>query len=52
MIYLNNYCTYFMFLVVVVCVIYSSKILPITIFNFSLVFKLSLLFAELYVCMF
>ena len=33
MIYLNNYCTDFMFLVVMVCVRYSSTILSLIIFN-------------------
>ena len=36
MIYFNNYCTDFMFLVVMVCVTYSSKILSLIILNISL----------------
>ena len=48
-IYLNNYCTDFMFLVVIVCVTYSYTILSLIIFNFSLVFKISLLFVAIYV---
>ena len=52
MIYLNNYCTDFMFLVVMVCVTYSYTILSLIISNFFLVFKISLLFVEIYVDMF
>ena len=47
MIYLNNYCTDFMFLVAIVCVTYSSTILSLMIFNFPLVFKKSDLFVEI-----
>ena len=46
---LDNYCTDFMFLVVMVCVTYSSTILSLIIFNFHLVFKISILFVEMYV---
>ena len=49
MIYLKNYRTDFMFLVAIVCVTYSSTILPLMIFNFPLVFKISLLLVEIYV---
>ena len=52
MIYLNNYYTDFMFLVVMLYVTYSSTILSLIIFNFPLVFKISLLFVEIYVYMF
>ena len=52
MICLNNDCTDFMFLVVIVCVTYSSTTLSLIIFNFPLVFKLSHLFVEIYVYMF
>ena len=38
-----------MFLVVMVCVTYSSTIWALTIFNFPLVFKISLLLVEIYV---
>ena len=48
-IYLNNYCTDFMFLVVIVCATYSFTILSIVIFNFPLVFKVPFLFVEIYV---
>ena len=50
MIYLNKYCTDFMFVVVMVCETYSSTILSLIIFNFPLFFKKSLLFVEIYVC--
>ena len=43
MIYLNNYCTDFLFPVVMVSVTYSSTMLSLIIFNFPLVFKISLL---------
>ena len=49
MIYLNKYCTEFIFLVVIVFVIYSSTILCLIIFNFPLVFKISLFFVEIYI---
>ena len=49
MIYLNNYCTDFVFLVVIVCVTYSSTILSLIIFNFPLDFKISLLFVGNYI---
>ena len=42
MIYLNNYCTDFMFFVVMVCIIFSSTIFSLKIFNNPLVFKMSL----------
>ena len=47
MIYVDNFYTDFMFLVGIVCVIYSSTLLSLIIFNFSLVFKISLLFVEM-----
>ena len=52
MIHLDNYYTDFMFLVVMVCVTYSSTVLSLIIFNFHLVFKISILFVEIYVYMF
>ena len=45
--FINNYCTDFMFQEVMVCVIYSSSILPLIIFNFLLVFKISQEFVEI-----
>ena len=48
MIHHDNYCIDFMFLVVIVCVAYSSTILSFIIFNFHLVFKISILFVEIY----
>ena len=36
--FINNYCTDFMFQEVMVCVTYSSAILSLIIFNFLLVF--------------
>ena len=41
MIYFNDFCTDFMFLVDIVCVTYSFTILSLLIFNFLLVFKIS-----------
>ena len=38
--FINNYCTDFMFQEVMVCVTYSSSILSLIIFNFLLVFKI------------
>ena len=52
MIYLNKYCTDFMFLLVMVCVTYSSTISSLIIFNFPLIFKTSFLFVDIYVHMF
>ena len=49
MIYLNNCCIDSMFLVVIVCVTYSSTISSLIIFNFPLVFNISVLFVEIYV---
>ena len=49
MMFINNYCTDFMFEEVIVCVTYSSSILSLIIFNFLLVFKISQQFVELYV---
>ena len=46
MIYINNCCIDFKFLVVIVCVIYSSTIM---FHNLGLGFKISLLFVEIYV---
>ena len=47
--FINNYCTDFMFQEVMVCVIYSSLILSLIIFNFLLVFKISQEFVEIHV---
>ena len=52
MIYLNNYCTDFIFVVVMVCVTYSTAIVSLIIFNFPLVFKILQQFVEIYVYMF
>ena len=49
MIYINNYCTDFIFLVAMVCLTYSSTMLFLIIFNFPLVFKISQQFVEIYV---
>ena len=47
--FINNYCTDFMFQEVMVCVTYSSSILSLIIFNFLLVFKISQKFVEIHV---
>ena len=47
--FINNYCTDFMFQKVMVCVTYSSSILSLIIFNFLLVFKISQEFVEIHV---
>ena len=49
MMFINNYCTDFMFEEVIVCVTYSSSMLSLIIFNFLLVFKISQQFVEIYV---
>ena len=49
MMFINNYCTDFMFQEVMVCVTCSPSILSLIIFNFLLVFKISHKFVELYV---
>ena len=49
MMFINNYCTGFMFQEVMVCVTCSPSILPLIIFNFLLVFKISQKFVEFYV---
>ena len=41
MMFINNYCTEFMFEEVMVCVTCSPSILSLIIFNFLLVFKIS-----------
>ena len=48
-VFINNYCTDFMFQEVMVCVICSPSILSLIIFNFLLVFKISPKFVEIYV---
>ena len=45
----DNYCTDFMFLVVMVCATHSSTISSFIILNFHLIFKISILFVEIYV---
>ena len=49
MMFINNYCTDFMFQEVMVCVTCSPSILCLIIFNFLLVFKISQKFVEFYV---
>ena len=49
MMFINNYCTDFMFQEVMVCITCSPSILSIIIFNFLLVFKISQKFVEFYV---
>ena len=49
MIFLNNYCTDFMFLVVILCGALSSTSLSLIILNSPLVFKISLFFVEIHV---
>ena len=50
--FINNYCTDFMFQEVMVCVTHSSSILSLIIFIFFLVFKISQEFVEINVYMF
>ena len=45
----DNFCTDFIFQEVMVCVTCSPSILPLIIFNFLLVLKLSQKFVEIYV---
>ena len=45
---INNYCTEFMIPVPMMCISLSSAILSLTIFNFPLVFKISLLLVDIY----
>ena len=47
MMFINNYCTDFMFQGVMVCVTCSPLILSLIIFNFLLVFKISQKFVEI-----
>ena len=49
MMFINNYCTDFMFQEVMVCVTCSPSILSLIILNFLLVFKISQKFVEFYV---
>ena len=49
--FINNYCTDFLF-GVMVCITYSSSILSLIFFNFLLVFKISQEFVEIHVYMF
>ena len=47
--YINNYCTDFMFEEVMVCVTCSPSILSLIIFNFLIDFNISQKFVEFYV---
>ena len=47
--FINNYCTEFMFQEVMVCVTCSLSILSLIIFNILLVLKISQNFVEIYV---
>ena len=47
--FIDNYCTDFMFQEVMVCGTYSSSILSLNNFNFLLVFKISQAFVEIHV---
>ena len=47
--FINNYCTDFMFQEAMLCITYSPSILSLIIFNFFLVFKISQKFVEFYV---
>ena len=47
--FIDKYCTGFMFHEVVMCVTCSPSILSLIIFNFLLVFKISQKFVEIYV---
>ena len=49
MMFINNYCTDFVFQEVMVCVTCSPSTLYLIIFNFLLVFKRSQKFVEIYV---
>ena len=49
MMFINNYCTDFMFQQVMVCVTCSPSILSLIIFNSLFVFKISQKFVEIYV---
>ena len=50
--FINDFCTDFMFQEVMVCVTYSSPTLSLIIFNFLLVFKISQEFVEIHFYMF
>ena len=52
MMFINNYCTDFMFQEIMVCVTCLPSILSLIIFNLLLVFKISQKFVEIYVYMF
>ena len=47
--FINNYCTDFMFQEAMVCVKYSSSKMSLIIFNFLLVFKMTQQFDEIHV---
>ena len=49
MMFINNYCTDFMFQEIMVCVTCSPSILSLIIFNFLIDFKISQKFVEFYV---
>ena len=48
MLFINNYCTDFMFQEAMMCETWSPSILPLIIFSFLLVFKISQKFVEIY----
>ena len=52
MMFINNYCTDFMFQEAMMCETFSPSILSLIIFNFLLVFKISQKFGEINVYMF
>ena len=52
MMFINIYCTDFMFQEAMMCETYSLSILSFIIFNFLLVFKISQKFVEIYVFMY
>ena len=47
-IYIDKYCTGFIILRGMVCITILSTIMSLNIFNFSYVFKISLVFVEMY----
>ena len=49
MMFINNYCTDFMFQEAMMCETCSPSILSLIIFNFLLVFKISQKFVEIFV---
>ena len=47
--FLRNYCTEFVILIIIVCISLLSPILPLIIFNFPFVFQDITLFVEIHV---